>query len=84
MKRCPTCNVILKRGHGYEPETNYCSVKCYRDKSPIVLRVEAEFNDTIENLIKESEETYSSEYKSARSLGINRGTYRAWKIKFGG
>jgi len=63
MKRCPTCNTQVKRGHGYKSATKYCSYKCYQLKPPRVIEVEEEFNNT---------------------LGINRGTYRAWKIKFGG
>ena len=82
MKRCVTCNKLLKVGHGHHKAEKYCSYKCYQAKTPLMFKVEKEFNSTIENLMLESESMECSQTLKAYSLGVNRGTYRKWKEKF--
>ena len=82
MKKCLSCNKLIKRGHGIKKEKDYCTYQCYLDKPPRVIEIEKEFQDTIKNLLKESEKMNYSQTMKAHSIGINRGTYRVWKLKY--
>ena len=77
--KCLNCNQIIKRGHGLKANRKYCSYSCYQLKTPLVIKLEAEFNQPIEALMVESEQMDCSQVLKAYSLGINRETYRRYK-----
>ncbi len=81
---CNSCGTRLTFGHGIKRSKKYCNYTCYKHKPPRVVELEKEFGYSIEELIKQSEAMDCSQSEKARSLGLNRGTYRVYKEKYKG
>lgn len=82
MRRCH-CGKFIQSGHGYKKSKKYCSYQCYKNKPPLVLKIEEEFQESIESIIQDLEQSSMSQIIKSYTLGINRGTYTRWVNKYG-
>lgn len=83
MKRCPTCNELVPRGHGYKKSQTYCSYKCYQEKTPKMIEAEKNLGKPIKEAMLEILNSSKNITHTAHSLGIDKPQLYRWMDKFG-
>jgi transcriptional regulator with PAS, ATPase and Fis domain len=78
MKYCPTCGKVIPRGHGFKSDRRYCSYDCYRLKTPNMVKVEAEFEKPVRDVIVEFLNKNQNVTITADLIGISKTELHKW------
>lgn len=83
LKRCPFCDNLVQRGHGFKSDRRYCSYACYRNKTPKMIETEEHLGKTLKEAILEYLNENDNLTVTAELLGINRQQLYQWMDKLG-
>lgn len=81
MRRCLTCNKVIKRGHGYKSTRKYCSKECWSNKPVKMVEAEKLYDKPIRDLIIDTLNQNKNVTLTADLLGVGKAQLYNWMEK---
>lgn len=82
MKRCPTCDKVVQRGHGFKSDTRYCSYKCFRELTPKMVEIQEYYKKSVRETIIDLLSYNNNITVTAELLEITKTQLHLWLKKF--
>ena len=81
MKRCITCNKVIKQGHGIKADKTYCGWECYKKLTPKMAELESIYEKPLKQIILDTLNSNKNVGVTAELLGTNKQQLYNWMRK---